>query len=202
MDTSNQGGFWKGFGIGAVIIAVIALIGLFGMSAANKAYGAITAPPSNFSYILASQSVDSPLFRYVLAVVNNTVTSQVSVQAVRSSLTAATTTPCALQNPFNATTTINDVSLVVTTATSSAGQFVFATSTTPYNYTTSPIASESLAANAQGTFVTGETASSTGLGVVVPPNGYIVIGMGTGSAVSYGYTYGGTCTAIFQGTAS
>lgn len=128
---------------------------------------------------------------------SNTGAGNVNIEAQRMNLNVATITPCAIQNPFNATSSLVDATFNVTTGTSSAAQIVFATSTTAFA-TTSALATMQVAASSDGTFVTGETATSTGIGVVLGPSNWLVIGTALGSAVGYGYTYGGTCSAVFQ----
>lgn len=120
----------------------------------------------------------------------NTTGTPLYQQAIRQSLTAATTTPCALQNPFTSTSTLIAWDMNVTTATSSAGVLTLATSTTAYA-TTSAIATFSIAANAQGTRV---WSGGNDVGVVAG-SGYVVVGV---QGVAYGFTYGGTCSGIFQ----
>lgn len=124
---------------------------------------------------------------------SNTGAGNVVLEAQRMALVAATTTPCAIQNPFNATSTIQSVTVNVTTSTSTAASFQLATSTTAFA-NTSPIFGATLAANQQGTFMTGETASTTGLGVVLPPTGWIVMTLTSAN------TLGGTCSALLQST--
>lgn len=122
---------------------------------------------------------------------SNTGAGNVVIEAQRMSLVAATTTPCAVQNPFNATSTVLSTTVNVTTATSTSASFNLATSTTAFA-ATSPYFGATLAANAQGSFTAGETASTTGLGVILPPTGWVVM------TLSSANTLGGTCSATFQ----
>lgn len=114
-------------------------------------------------------------------------------QIVRQPLVAATTTPCAIQNPLNATSTYSS-SFNVTTATSSAGIFDIGTSTTAFA-TSSAGSAQTIAANTQNTL--SYAGSSGSGGNIIGPSAWILYGMNTGS-VSYGYTYGGTCQATFK----
>lgn len=125
---------------------------------------------------------------------SNTGAGNVVIEAQRQNIVAATTTPCAIQNPFNATSTLVDGTINITTSTSTAGVFTIATSSTAFA-TTSPIFGATLASGADGTLLTGETASSTGLGVVLGPSAWLVFGV---TGAGYGFTYGGTCSAVFQ----
>lgn len=122
---------------------------------------------------------------------SNTGAGNVVVEAQRVAMVAATTTPCAIQNPFNATSTVQDFVANITTATSTAVGFQIATSTTAF-LNTSPVFGATLAANQQGTFMTGETASSTGLGVILPPTGWVTMTLTSAN------TIGGTCSAVFD----
>ncbi len=106
-------------------------------------------------------------------------------------LIAATTTPCVIKSP-NATTTLDRFVFNVTTATSSAATLTLATSTVP-NATTSLIASLSLSAGAQGT---PNWAPGVNNGLVAP-NTYV--SMGASGVSQGGYTFGGSCNAVFIG---
>lgn len=128
---------------------------------------------------------------------SNTGAGNVNLEAQRVNMVAATSTPCAIQNPFNATSTLLSFTANITVSTSTAVQFVVATSSTP-NATTSPIFTASLASGAEGTFLTGETASTTGLGVVLGPKDWSTMGITAGSGSAGNATLGGTCSAVFQ----
>lgn len=127
--------------------------------------------------------------------VSATGAGNVNIEAQRMNMLAATTTPCAIQNPFNATSTLVDAAYNVTTATSTAASLIISTSTTAYGVPTSgnsPVFGGTLAANAQGTFSVGETASSTGYGIVLAPTAWVVFTLTSAN------TLGGTCSAVFQ----
>ncbi len=148
--------------------------------------GIQTPNPSNYDYLVARLYfyVDGALgFGNGTAVVTNE-------QAVRSTLSAATTTPCNLQNPFTATSSINTY-VNVTTGTSTTESFVFGTSTTP-NATTSPSASVTIALNATPTFASGV--------IFVGPKSWVVGGFtATSSLLSDGrFTLGGSCQGTFR----
>lgn len=148
--------------------------------------------PTNYDYIVArvAMGLGTNLTN------SNTGSGNINFEAQKMVLNVATGTPCAIQNPFNATSTLVDATLNITTSTTTAGVITIATSTTAFA-TTSPIFGATLASGAQGTFMAGETASSTGLGVVLPPTGWLVIGV---AGATGGFTYGGTCSAVFQST--
>ena len=111
-----------------------------------------------------------------------------------NTLTAATTTPCVVVAPTSATTSIQHFSLNITTGTSSAGTIVIGTSTSPYSTSTSPFATVVVAANSQIVYTWNGGVNND----QVYPGTYIVAGMTNGSAVSYGYTYGGTCSTVLR----
>ena len=100
----------------------------------------------------------------------------------------ATTTPCDIPNALAASSTIQEIVVNVTGATSSAAVFTLATSTVQ-NATTSLITTLSLAAGAQGALHWHGGTNNAVLG----PNNRIVVGV---SGVSQGgYTLGGSCYA-------
>lgn len=114
----------------------------------------------------------------------------VTVLPVSMTLNTATTTPCDLTSP-NATTTLDSFSMNISTATSSAGTFVVATSTLPNATSTTPFYSPvAVAANT----TRGLSFHGGNDNAIIAPNTHIVAGV---SGVSYGYTYGGTCSATF-----
>lgn len=126
---------------------------------------------------------------------SNTGVGNINYEGQRMNMVAATTTPCAIQNPFNATSTLVDAVYNVTVATSTSAALVISTSTTAYGVPASgnsPVFGATLAANAQGSFMLGETASSTGLGIVLGPSSWIVYTLTSAN------TLGGTCSAVFQ----
>lgn len=143
--------------------------------------------PSNYDYLVArvALGLGTNLTN------SNTGAGNVNVEAQKMNLVAATTTPCAIQNPFNATSTLVNAVMNVTTGTSTAAVLTIATSTTAFA-ATSPVFGATLAANTQGTFMAGETASSTGLGVVIPPTGWVTFTLASQN------TLVGTCSAVFQ----
>lgn len=123
--------------------------------------------------------------------VSSTGANNVNIEAQRVSLTPASTTLCAVQNPFNATSTLQEFTLNVNVSSSTVTSLTIGSSTTAFSPAVSPFFGATLAANAQGTFETGETASSTGLGVVLGPTAWMVVTTPTAQ------TLGGTCSGIF-----
>jgi hypothetical protein len=86
------------------------------------------------------------------------------------SMTAATTTPCAL-GPVLSTSTIESLVANITAGTTTASTLTWATSTTPFA-TTSVIAQKSVAAGAQSTFDWHPAKDNS----LIFPNTYVVLG--------------------------
>lgn len=171
---------------GAVIVAVLLMLGINAIQH-PRSLGAVTSPPTVLDYLQITQAIGY-LTSGIAAPANDTI--------VRSALNTASSTLCAIQNPFNATSTIAEAFINVTTGTSSAAQIIIASSSTPYA-TSSPLMVATLASGQMGQISNPGIATSTGLGVSVGPTGYVVIGIGSGGSVNYGYTYGGLCAARF-----
>lgn len=122
---------------------------------------------------------------------SNTGAGNVNIEGQRVAITAASTTLCAIQNPFNATSTLQEFTMNVTTASSTATQLVIGSSTNAFSPANSPFYGATLAASREGTFVTGDTATSTGLGVVLGPTDWMIVTTPTAQ------TLGGTCSGLF-----
>lgn len=106
-----------------------------------------------------------------------------------SSMTAATTTPCAILSPA-ATTTLESLVASITVGTSTAATLTFATSTTAFA-TTSLIAQKTVGANVGVIFDFHPAKDNS----VISPSTYVVLGEqgGTGS-----FSNTGTCNAVFR----
>jgi len=102
----------------------------------------------------------------------------------------ATNYPCVI--PVSATSSIEHFSFQVTAPTSSAATLVVGTTTSATATSTTPFATFVVPANATYTFTWNGGVNND----VASPNTYVVAGMTNGSAVSYGYTYGGYCGAV------
>lgn len=109
-----------------------------------------------------------------------------------NALVIATTTPCVIAGPQTATTSIAHFSLNLNVATGTAGSFVIGTSTSPYATSTHPFATVAVSAGSQTVYTWNGGVNNDQL----YPGTYIVAGMGAGSAVGYGYTYGGSCSTV------
>lgn len=188
-----------------LVIVFLALSSLFGGTSAPAGLG--TAAPAN------QTTIGNPwVFTNTLTISSNylgtiSTAGTQKTQTVSAALVAATTTPCTLQNPFSATSTVRLINFNITTASSAPSQMIIATSSSP-NATTSPINSFRTGISLQGTYsmdVSSTTSggATTGYGYpVVGPSGYVVIGSSATSSIPYTlngvYTFGGNCSASFQ----
>ncbi len=171
---------------GLIALVIVALSAFFGLK--NHTLGAVTSPPSVMDYLQLTQALGfGPLGG----------AANVNIMGVKAQIpTGPNLITCSLQNPFNATSTVMNAVLNITTGTSSAATFVFATSTSA-TATTTKVASYTLAASQQAT-IGFYGATTTGEAPSIAPNGYLNIGTDVSSAVGYPYTYVGNCSAIFM----
>ena len=197
----------------AVIALVFSFIGLFGHSSTPVSAGnfgstnnggtAVTIPanttlpngyqtpnPTTLDYIVSRGFL---IAQNIFALGNGTSVPTYQ-QAIRMSLVStATTTPCAIQNPLNATSSITNFALNITTASTTAGTFVVGTSTTAFATTTTMLTAQVVGANAFGTLTWEGGVNNT----VIGPNQWIVVGV-QGTNGTAGFIYGGNCQATFQ----
>lgn len=161
----------------SVLLAVLIAGGMHGD--VNQNVGAITSPSTNMDYLVLSQA---------LGFGNTGSSPNVNIAGPRTAFTAATTTPCAIQNPLNATSTIVAFSMNVTTGPAAAANIVVGTSTSAFGTSTGMLSS-TVNTGAQAT-LTWDPPVNAG---VIAPNAWIVAGTnGTGAT-----TIGGSCNAIF-----
>lgn len=187
-DTTNKV-LWA---LGAVIVAVILVSVLHLGGAVPKSFGAITSPATQLDYLNLTQALGfGPNAQTQGSLSTN-------ISGGRAVITPASLVFCSIPNPFNATSTIINASLNITTGTSSAG-FVVPAVASSATATTTPIGQGmSIAANAIPTLQTSGISSTTDLGVAVGPGQFLNWGTVATSAVGYPYTYGGTCNATFE----
>lgn len=107
---------------------------------------------------------------------------------------AATTTPCSLQGPA-ATSTLQFAGWQITVGTSTAATIDLGTSTTRYATTTNLVAAKSIASGAQGYAYWSPVGGSVNDAIIAPSEWVVVKTAGAGLS---GYTYSGTCSAVFQ----
>lgn len=164
--------------------------------------GAVTPSTTNAQY--ATESTGAPIF-----VLGNAVTGPNSTGATnytgfiesigyRAAATSGTTTPCAIQNPTGATSTIESAGFMVTTSTSTAMTWVIGTTTSAFA-TSSNLTSGTFATNAQA-LLTYDASSNTN---VIGPTGWIVFGSGATVGIGTGgVIFQGICQATFQSIAT
>jgi hypothetical protein len=109
------------------------------------------------------------------------------------SMVAATTSLCAMLSPA-ATSTLDYVSWIITTGTSTAANIDIGTSTTAFATTTVLVANTAVASGAQGQAQWSPSGSSANDNVVSPST---YVNIKTGGAGLSGYTFGGKCQAVF-----
>jgi hypothetical protein len=165
--------------IGVVVAVVLAITAFFFPKVANTAYGAVQS----------GVDVTTTYFT-TLAVSNGISNGGIFTSPYRTAtLTAATTTPCAIQSP-NATSTVASASLLLTTSSTTASTVTIASAATAYA-TTTYLGSTAISANAQGTAYTAATSSQAVLG----PSQWVVFGMSGGTGT---FSPAGVCEATFQ----
>jgi len=115
---------------------------------------------------------------------------------LHGSMKSATTTLCSFANPFGgATSTLESFDYQIGTGTSTAGSLVVSASTNGFATSTATniVAAQSVGSGAQ------DTMSYMSAGVddgQIAPSAFVLLS--TEGAGLGGYTYGGTCTAIFR----
>lgn len=113
---------------------------------------------------------------------------------VSGTFTGATTTPCSMQAP-SATSTLQFASWQITVGTSTAATIDLGTSTTRYATSTNLVAAKSVASGAQGYAYWSPLGGSVDDAKMAPNTWVNVKTAGAGLS---GYTYTGTCEAVFQ----
>lgn len=143
--------------------------------------------PSNYDYLVARLGLG--LGTNVSN--SNTGVGNLNIESQKMVLIASTT-PCAIQNPTGATSTIINFALNVTTSTSTATSFAIGTSTTQYA-TTTTMETAGLGAGSQGTITWDPGVNNS----VIGPGQWIVAGNALGQ-VFYPFATGGSCSATFE----
>ncbi len=153
----------------------------------------VTAASATLTGALTAASATITGALSVATVTLNASSGSISTQAVRTTMTGATTTPCALQNPsLTATSSIANFAAQINVGTSTLSLLTLATSTTAFA-TTSLITTATIAANNQGLLTWEGGVNNT----MLPPGGWIVLGA-AGASGANGFTYSGTCSATIQ----
>lgn len=113
--------------------------------------------------------------------------------AGNTQMQVATTTLCAIQSPA-ATSSLEFVSWSITTGTGTAATIDIGIGTTAFATSTNLVSGTSVGSGALGSAYWSSVGGSTGDSVLAP-NTYVLVKT-TGPGVG-GYTYGGTCQAMF-----
>lgn len=179
--------------IGIVLVAVGIGTTIFAFKGdISRIAGTITSPATQLDYLNITQGIGfGPNAQTQGSLSTN-------IMGGRATISPASLVLCSIQNPFNATSTLINASLNITTGTSSAATIIPAVASTATASTTAIGQGFVVAANAQAVLQTSGVASSTDLGVPVGPNQYVNWATTQTSAVGYVYTYTGTCNALFQ----
>ena len=146
--------------------------------------------PSNFDYLVARLALG---YQTNLSV-NGTGANNINVEAQRANMVSTSTVICAIQNPFNATSTIQNVVFNPTVGTSSSLTLTVGTSTSAVA-TSSTMMTVVVPAGSTGYPATWDPSTNN---AAIPPGDWVVFGPGAGTAVTYAYTYTGTCSGLFQ----
>lgn len=186
-------------GLGVLLFIAGILLGAWAVSPHEVAGAAIptpSGPTSNVSWLVASISVDSPLFRFTD--VNSVV--QGTMAADNVALTTATDTPCAIQNAIGATSTISVFTLTPTIAWPGSGVVQVGTSTSPNGTSTPPFASFTVTKGQMTPITWDGAATSTAVtsytNIIAGPTDWLTVGFVGSSSV----TIAGSCTATFINT--
>ena len=165
----------------AVIVGVVALVASIG--AYVKPAQVVTQVEKQFGAV-ASPDIQSPYFSYGGQV----------FYASHPAMRSATTSLCSMQAP-SSTSTLESASWQVTVGTSTSAAIDIGTSTDAFTIATTLVSGTSLGSSATGQAVW----SSAGVAVqdsILAPN--VWLNVKTQGAGLGGYTYGGTCSAVFK----
>lgn len=144
--------------------------------------------PSNYDYLVARLA-----FGLGTNLSNsNTGAGNINMAGQKANLLPASTTVCAILNPFSATSTVQSFSINVTTSTSTATSFAIGTSTNAFA-TSSSMVTGTIGSGATGVVTWDPGANNGSIG----PGQYVTVGNATGQ-VFYPFAVGGTCQATFQ----
>lgn len=172
----------KLLGLGVLIAIIVAVLGI-NLPGVDKSLGATVTQ-------IAQPSSDTTTFTNLLALsVNN---GGITDTGVRVAATAATTSPCSIQNPSATATTSLVYASANFTVSSTTASVVTIGSGTNSNATTTFLASVSIAANAQGSVAYYSTTSVTSL---IAPNAFVNFGMQGGTGT---FSPTATCEAKFR----
>lgn len=177
--------------LGAVVVTLI-IVAVTHIGAVGQLVGAITSPATQLDYLNLTQALGfGPNAQTQGSLSTN-------VSGGRSLITPASLVFCSIANPFNATSTIINASLNVTTGTSSTATVIPAVASTATATTTAIGQGMVVIGGTLATLQTSGISSTTDLGVAIGPGQFLNWGTTAASAVAYPYTYVGTCNAVFE----
>lgn len=183
-----------GWAVGSVVVALgLGCLVFAFKDEVKQTVGAITSPATQLDYVNITQGIGfGPNAQTQGSLSTN-------IMGVRSLVPASPSlVVCSTQNPFNATSTIINASLNLTTGSSSASTIIASVASTATASTTAIGQGYVVAANSFATLQTSGIASTTDLGVAVGPNQYLNWATTVTSASPAAYIYGGTCNALFE----
>lgn len=190
-------------GIIAAVVAIVVTLGVWALLPAKTAnvgaaalFGntstdgsqAILPNPTNYDYLVArvALGLGTNLTN------SNTGAGNVNIEAQKQNMVSASTTVCAIANPFNATSTVSSFAMNITTGTTTATSYAIGTSTTAFA-TTTTMETAPVASGAQATITWDPGVNNS----VIGPGQFIVVGNAVGQ-VFYPFAAAGTCSATFQ----
>jgi hypothetical protein len=162
--------------LGLAVVAVLGTLAYLAERSSGHALGVVN-------------SGDPSITTFTRLAANDFINGGVETVSARQTLTAATTTPCAILSP-NATTTLDNATLLETISSTTASSVYIATSTNPAA-TTTTLVTQSVSANAQTSAAYFGASSAS----IVPPLTYVVFGQSGGTGT---FSPTGVCTATFQ----
>lgn len=183
-----------GWAVGTVAVAIIVGCFIFAFKGDIQTIaGNITSPATQLDYLNITQGIGfGPNAQTQGSLSTN-------IMGVRSLIPSTPSlVVCSTLNPFNATSTIINASLTITTGSSSASVIIPTVASTATASTTSIGQGYIVAAGAQAVLQTSGIASSTDLGVAVGPGQFVNWATTASSASGLPYLLGGTCSVLFE----
>lgn len=182
MNTTNKI-LWA---VGTVVVAVLVCVALLGGK--STALGTITSPATQLDYLNLTQALGfGPNAQTQGSLSTN-------ISGVRTTLNTLNPIICSMANPFNATSTLLNATITLTTASSSASSVVFAVATSATATTTLIGSGQALPAGVLTTLQTSGVASTTDTGIPVGPGQFVNVGTVSG----LNQTYAGACNGLFE----
>lgn len=170
------------------IIVTLVLASMFIPGKTGQALGAITSPGTQLDYLNLTQALGFGPNAQTIG------SASTNIMGVRSTLNTLNPIICSIANPFNATSTLINASITLTTASSTASSVVFAVAASATATTTAIGSGQALPAGVLTTLQSSGIASTTDIGVPVGPGQFLNVG----TIAGLNQTYAGACNALFQ----